>query len=310
MTSHSKEIKTDLDIFAQNLYLLDTEIILVTTDGDKSSPGDYNSITVNKILQCDKIKSWYTQNYSDRSNKKIKSYPIGFDFHTVRDKTLDSKSKILDYMINLRKKKANKTRIDKIFCDVHLSQNERHNNERKRIFEILKGSKNIKFLEKRTNIKNIWNFYSDYTFGISTHGNGLDCHRTYEMLLLGCIVITKTSFLNELYKALPVVIVSDWNECLDENNLKLWEKKYSKLTDLKYIVKMLIWRRFIKEDNIYIQNSKQYLKQNMLDPINRHMPMTRTEYKAYIRKLTKIGAIVLSVIFLLVSVVITINCLL
>lgn len=51
-----------------------------------------------------------------------------------------------------------------------------------------------------------------YAFAVSPHGNGYDCHRTWESIALGNIVIVKTSPLDELYEDLPVWIVKDWSE--------------------------------------------------------------------------------------------------
>ncbi len=53
---------------------------------------------------------------------------------------------------------------------------------------------------------------SEYAFVISPHGNGVDCHRTWEALALGCVPIVRTSPLDALYEGLPVLIVSNWCE--------------------------------------------------------------------------------------------------
>jgi hypothetical protein len=50
-----------------------------------------------------------------------------------------------------------------------------------------------------------------YKYVLSPHGNGLDCHRTWEALALGCIPIVKTSPLDPLFDGLPVLIVQDWS---------------------------------------------------------------------------------------------------
>ncbi len=71
----------------------------------------------------------------------------------------------------------------------------------------------------------VWKRKGQYAFSISPHGNGLDCHRTWEDLTLGCIVIVKTSPLDPLYKDLPVVIVKDWSEVTPEN-LDTWLLRY------------------------------------------------------------------------------------
>jgi hypothetical protein len=53
-------------------------------------------------------------------------------------------------------------------------------------------------------------------FVVSPHGNGLDCHRTWEALYLGVIPIVKTSSLDQLYEDLPVLIVDDWSDVTRE----------------------------------------------------------------------------------------------
>jgi len=48
-------------------------------------------------------------------------------------------------------------------------------------------------------------------FVLSPRGNGEDCHRTWEAMLMGCIPIVKSSNLDPLFTDLPVLIVKDWN---------------------------------------------------------------------------------------------------
>jgi hypothetical protein len=55
-----------------------------------------------------------------------------------------------------------------------------------------------------------------YKYVISPHGNGLDCHRTWEALVLGCIPILKTSPLDPLFEGLPVLIVKEWSDITQE----------------------------------------------------------------------------------------------
>jgi hypothetical protein len=53
---------------------------------------------------------------------------------------------------------------------------------------------------------------TEYTFVLSPFGNGLDCHRTWEALLCGCIPIVRTNVFNELFEGLPVLIVENWKD--------------------------------------------------------------------------------------------------
>jgi hypothetical protein len=57
-----------------------------------------------------------------------------------------------------------------------------------------------------------WKNQSKYAFVLSPHGNGLDCHRTWEALILGCIPIVRRSPVDSLYEDLPVLIVNEWTD--------------------------------------------------------------------------------------------------
>jgi hypothetical protein len=61
-----------------------------------------------------------------------------------------------------------------------------------------------------------WNKQKDYAFVICPHGGGLDCHRNWEALCLGCIPIVKTSSIDNLYNDLPVLIVKEWQVITNE----------------------------------------------------------------------------------------------
>jgi hypothetical protein len=70
-----------------------------------------------------------------------------------------------------------------------------------------------------------------YIFTICVHGGGLDVNpKLFEALLLGVIPIIKENKpYTDIYKTLdfPVVIVKSWEEdTINEENLKLWHKKY------------------------------------------------------------------------------------
>lgn len=82
---------------------------------------------------------------------------------------------------------------------------------------------------------------SEYAFVISPHGNGLDCIRTWESLILGCIVIIRNTGLMDMriFNDLPVWIVNSWSDVTLENMqnvVNMYKEKsfnHDKLT-LKY----------------------------------------------------------------------------
>lgn len=85
----------------------------------------------------------------------------------------------------------------------------------------------------------IWQKMTEYMFIISPHGTGLDCHRTYEALALGCIPVVRSSTLDILYRDLPVVILQSWNDislkALLEEAEKVKDKDFKSL-ELQYWV--------------------------------------------------------------------------
>ncbi len=129
-----------------------------------------------------------------------------------------------------------KLRGHQIACDLHLNIS---SPARVEALNELQSCPHIGFLAKHISQSGIWKFYSGFALALSTHGNGLDCHRTWELLKLGCIVITKTSSLDPLYEGLPVVIVNSWSECYDREQLERWISDLASLTDKAYIDEQL-----------------------------------------------------------------------
>jgi hypothetical protein len=67
--------------------------------------------------------------------------------------------------------------------------------------------------------------WTKYNFVLSPPGAGIDCHRTWEAIHIGCIPIVLSSNLNELYEDLPIVILESW----DEINEEYLEKKLNEI---------------------------------------------------------------------------------
>ena len=234
--------KTDINQFSKMLDKIKTPKILVTSDGDMSMPSDLKRDIFNRIISHPNIKVWYTQNYDGTcDHAKLKPYPIGLDLHTPKY-GVNSPVNRINTLLDIRNKRKNP--INKIFCDLHLSQNRKFNNERKRCHDILQDKKHVDFLNNRVSQTEIWENYSKYEYTISTHGNGLDCHRTWEIILLGGTVVTKTSSLDRLFKDLPVIIVKDWNECTMENLALKKDKFRNKMTD-EHILKFFTYDYWI-----------------------------------------------------------------
>lgn len=236
----------DLDYFAKYVNHLQHPIVLLTTDGDASVPSSLNTKTVQAILDSPNILAWATQNWDGTPHPKLKPFPIGLDLHTPKPDFPHSCTERYAILQDTESvAEAVPDRPLRILCDVHLSAPS-PNHERSRIYPILHSVKHVDFTPKRCSQREIWKRYREYPFVISTHGNGLDCHRTWELLLLGCIVITKTSSLDPLFRDLPVVIVRNWGECASPDNLRLWRDQYGPLTKHSDILEKLNPIRWIQ----------------------------------------------------------------
>jgi hypothetical protein len=64
--------------------------------------------------------------------------------------------------------------------------------------------------------REMWRRRGQYAAVLSPHGGGLDCHRTWEALALGHLVVVPSSSLDPLFEGLPVVAVESWREVTAE----------------------------------------------------------------------------------------------
>lgn len=228
---------------------LSVPIVLMISDGDESFPSDCG-MDIEPLLNNTYIRHIFAQNYDYKgSSSKITHWPIGMDFHTIAYKGSrggwgevgSPKEQEAMLMSILQTLKPTAQRTKGAFVDFHHADTMRAEHKRY-----------LQFGEDRTSIFNklcrtglieysgwmrrssLWKKKGEYAFSISPHGNGLDCHRTWEDLVLGCIVIVKTSPLDPLYEGLPVVIVDDWSEITYEN-LNKWLVQYGDaFTNPKY----------------------------------------------------------------------------
>ncbi|PKN38765.1 MAG: hypothetical protein CVU62_00770 [Deltaproteobacteria bacterium HGW-Deltaproteobacteria-2] len=226
----------DLDNFVRGaLPMIQKPFALITTDGDASVPSDIKTVTVSALLDCPWLVSWHTQNYDGNGHPKLAPWPIGIDLHTPRFCTSPRHLVALLESIRARRLPLDQLPL-RVFCDLGVSL---ASEERRRAVAGLCNCDHVDFLEKSISQRSIWRRYAEYPFALSVLGNGLDCHRTWELLYMGTIVITKTSSLDSLFEGLPVVIIDDWKEVRDNRNLKKWLQKYGTLTERKNIQKRL-----------------------------------------------------------------------
>jgi hypothetical protein len=219
------------------------KIILITGDCDARCWVDVfkHSDYFFKFIQSDKIIHWFSQNCIN-FHPKLTPIPIGLDYHTMTTyhrqwgPQLNPAEQELILTSIIAKSKPFWERQCKAYSNFHFAMKTKFGFDRIHAYQTIQPD--LVYYEPQHSLREeSWNKQIMYAFVISPHGNGLDCHRTWEALVLGCIPIVKTSPIDILYQNLPVLIVNSWsdiNQTLLQdtiNRFKMLSFSYEKLTN-------------------------------------------------------------------------------
>jgi hypothetical protein len=216
-------IKLDkIPAFSQIIHRIKVNIVLVSGCSDYTTPIDLFASEEQflKFVNSPNIIHWFIQNCIVK-HEKITLLPIGLDYHTMSERDMEWGNKITplnqEQILKAVKNKANPfwEREIKCYSNFHFQMNTKYGYDRKDAYDQV--PKKLVHYEP-THIKRIctWENQINYAFVLSPHGNGLDCHRTWEALVLGCIPIVKTSSLDDMYNELPVLIVKEWSDMTED----------------------------------------------------------------------------------------------
>jgi hypothetical protein len=215
--------------FIKILPTIKNKFILVTGDADED-PNIYDTSFIDNPL----IIHWFAQN-STKIHQKITIIPIGLDYHTLANCQKNHSwgpqmSALIQEELLLNIKSNSKPFFERLilgYANFQFSLNGRYCYDR--VDAIKNINKDLIYYEQnKLNREESWKKQSEYAFVVSPHGNGLDCHRTWEALCLGCIPIVKTSGIDRLFNNLPVLIVKDWKDLTPELLNKTVEEFKSK----------------------------------------------------------------------------------
>lgn len=170
-------------------------------------------------LDDPKLVAWFAQNI-DYRHPKLKPIPIGLANSRWPHGNVELFLQAIQHIPPLE------LRVPKIYLNFLVENNP---TERQRALDILADlsfSHHAKFKPPAQYLQEM----KCYRYIVNPPGNGFDCHRIWEALLMGCIPIIKHSCLDPLYADLPVIFVNDWAEI----NEYFLEQKYRELSQKTY----------------------------------------------------------------------------
>ena len=238
------------------LINLKVPIVLVSGNGDWYISDTIFSTDTNAerilnyrvILDSPIILKWFTINCFI-SDVKIVNLPYGLDYHTL------SKNAYLWWGEKLTPIQQENNLLEIVKSSVHFTKRNKpiygcfhfFPNRGDRIEAIKNIQPNLIYYEPNPVLREIiWKNQTEFAFVASPYGNGPDCIRTWEALILGCIPIVKKSLMTPLYKDLPVLIVDNWSDITLEL-LNTTIAHFSQMTFNYDKLSLSYWVREIKE---------------------------------------------------------------
>jgi hypothetical protein len=214
-----------LKFFVKDIFpKINKNFVLVSGDSDLCVPREsLKAEEFNTLVNSHYLIKWFSQNTQFQGHPIIVQMPIGLDFHTISNDPFN-KWKLPDechlpseqemILVNIKENALPfYERIQKIYVNFTID-NDRFGDRKKSLETISPDLLEINntFTPRTNNWKNT----IKYSFVLSPFGNGLDCHRTWEALCLGCIPIVKAPNFSKLFEDLPVLNINDWNNITQE----------------------------------------------------------------------------------------------
>lgn len=234
-----------------NSITINKKITLILGASDTGFPVEFtnkDNLNYIKIIENNNnIIKVFTCNYDlTYKHHKIHPMPLGIDFHTLSftSSPIHQEKLLLKFLNNSL---PFEQRLDNTYSFFQFQMFHRHGDDRFKAINAL-NKVNFNVYQKNKMIREeTWQNMIKYKWIISPHGNGLDCHRTYEAIALGCIPVVRTSTLDILYKDMPIIILQNWEEI----SLQLLrEKTIDALKKSTETITMKYWLNKVNKVNI------------------------------------------------------------
>lgn len=235
---------THVDRFiADVLPKITGQFVLVTARENNSTA----AFDLDRALAHPGLIHWFMENYEHPRDYidagRITPLPLGLNFHKLdpgspnqsRDMGLPAPPAVqqLDMKAIAERLPPLRDRPLKVYCNFHLNMDTflRHPHARKRADaraaarDALSGKPFVFWEPRQAPRHRVWSRHGGISFEASPRGNSIDCHRTWEALILGTIPIVASTQMDPIYDGLPVAIVEDWSEVTQER-LYAWKEAF------------------------------------------------------------------------------------
>ena len=221
--SHGRSIYVCTDAihnFAENFYHhIEEAFVLVSGDGDTAvDTAMLNEPKIAAMLDSDLLLSWYAQNLAVY-HPKLNHLPIGLDYHTMWERpgawgisAISAIAQETTLLNTLARAPAFNERYMNAYCNWRPVAGW---GDREACYSRIDRSVCL-FESGSISRASTWQRQSEFMYVVSPEGIGIDCHRTWEAILLGCIPIVKRNTITQLFGNLPVLLVDDWSEVNSE----------------------------------------------------------------------------------------------
>jgi hypothetical protein len=210
------------------------DFVLVTGDTPSSLPSSAPAVAA-ALLESPYMLHWYTQNYDGTAGQsRVSPIPVGVDLHTrsVRPAwgqdmatPAEQEAELEDIAHELPPLAA---RIPAIYIDFVQSAYRTPAppgaslvQPRMWVAAVLRFQPRVVHQDTELARAETWRRRGEYAFVLSPHGVGLDCHRTWEALVLGHVVLVPSSSLDPLFDEVRAFPFASWND-LTADNLSGW----------------------------------------------------------------------------------------
>ena len=165
----------------------------------------------------DKIIHWFAQN-NTFPHPKITQIPIG-----IENKYWHRNGYILIRIID-KIKKSVVIKKNRILFGFNINTN---HEKRYQAINVLRKSKFADEIKRKIHPKNYFKLLNTYKFVASPEGNGPDCIRTWEAMLLNTVPVVTRSYLTDFFKqlGLPMLVIDKWTD-INQLDDKLIQNTY------------------------------------------------------------------------------------